>query len=144
MKNQIKTFFLLLFFGAMFYPVQASIADRSNTIAIAAVGDNVNSEISMTAGRAPYYLIFDENGVLLKSIKNSGQSSRRSSSSVVVNLLLNESCKTVIAGKFGEKMQNQLKANKIEYYEREGSVKAVMHSLGLADKTRQRTTNGPR
>ena len=45
----------------------------------------------------------------------------------------------VIAGKFGEKMQNQLKANKIEWYEREGIVKIVVQTLSLANKTLQRT-----
>ena len=139
MKNKIKTFFVLLFFSTMLFQVQPSLSVTSNRIAIAAVGDNVNSEISMIAGKAPYYLIFDEDGVLLKSIKNPGQSSSRKSSSVVINLLLNESCKTVIAGKFGEKMKNQLKTNNIEYYERYGIVKAVIQTLGSANESPQRT-----
>ncbi|WP_459944591.1 NifB/NifX family molybdenum-iron cluster-binding protein, partial [Desulfocastanea catecholica] len=130
MKNKIKTFCLLLFFGALFFQVQPSLSVTLNNIAIAAVGDNVDSEISMTAGKAPYYLIFDANGVLVKSVKNTGQSTRRNSSSVVIDLLLEESCKTVIAGKFGEKMQHQLKANTIEYYQREGIVKNVIQTLG--------------
>ena len=124
---------MLLFLGSMFFQVQPSLSVTSNNIAIAAVGDNVNSEISMIAGKAPYYLIFDEKGILLKSIKNLGQSSRRDSSSIVVNLLLKESCKTVIAGKFGEKLKSQLKANNIEYYEREGIVKTVIQTLELAN-----------
>jgi predicted Fe-Mo cluster-binding NifX family protein len=149
MRNKIKTFCLLLFFGALFFQVQTGLSIASNSdmdstkslnkIAIAAVGDIVTSQISMFAGRAPYYLIFDENGVFLKSIKNPGQSSRRNSSSVVVDLLLKESCKTVIAENFGKKMQNQLKANKIEYYERKGIVKSVVQTFVSANKTIQRT-----
>jgi len=134
MKNKIKTFCLLLFFGALFFQVQPSHSVTSSKIAIAAVEDNVDSEISLIAGKAPYYLIFHANGVLLKSVKNPGLSIRHDSSSVVINLLLEESCKTVIAGKFGEKMQHRLKANKIEYYEREGIVKDVIQTLELADE----------
>jgi len=47
----------------------------------------------------------------------------------VVNLLLKESCKTVIAGKFGDKMLYQLKESKIEYYEREGIARKVIQEL---------------
>ncbi len=134
MKNKIRTCCLLLFFGALFLQVQPSLSVASNKIAIAAVDDSIDSEISMTAGKAPYYLIFDVNGGLLKSVENPGQSIRHDSSSVVISLLLEQSCKTVIAGKFGEKMQNQLKANKIEYYEREGIVKNVIQRLVLANE----------
>lgn len=132
MKIKINTLCLLLFFGAIFFQAQPSLSVTSNNIAIAAVGDNVNSEISMIAGKAPYYLIFDGNGVLLKSIKNPGQNSSRNSSSIVIDLLLKESCKTVIAGKFGEKLKKRLKANNIVYYEREGIVKTVIQTLELA------------
>ena len=67
-----------MFFQVQLSPSVASDSDKdspklSNKIAVAAVGDNLNSEISKIAGRAPYYLIFDENGVILKSIKNPGQ-----------------------------------------------------------------------
>jgi predicted Fe-Mo cluster-binding NifX family protein len=140
---------LLLLFGALIFQVQPSLSSASNSdadsrrllnkIAVAAVGDIVTSDISMIAGKAPYYLIFNENGVFLKSIKNPGQNSGRNSSSVVVNLLLKESCKIVIAGKFGEKLQKQLKENKIEYYQREGIVKSVMQKFLLANKKIQRT-----
>ncbi|MBN1615885.1 MAG: hypothetical protein JW875_01130 [Spirochaetales bacterium] len=139
MRKKLITICILLFFGTLFFKVQQSLPNTSNSdadgakslnkIAIAAVGDSVNSEISMIAGRAPYYLIFDGNGVFLKSIKNPSQSSGRRSSLGVVNLLLKESCQTVIAGNFGGKMQNQLKANKIEYYEHKGIVIKVVQKF---------------
>jgi predicted Fe-Mo cluster-binding NifX family protein len=130
MKYNFNTFGLLSFFGAMFLQVQPTLSFAANNIAVAAVEANENSEISEVAGRAPYYLIFDQNGVFLKSIENTGQSSRRGSSSAVVDLLLRESCKTVIAGQFGGKMNSQLKANQIESYERTGIAKDVIKSLG--------------
>jgi len=144
MRNKIRTYCLRLLFGALIFQVQLNLSSASNSdtdatrslnkIAVAAVGDIVTSDISMIAGKAPYYLIFDENGVFLKSIKNPGRSSRRNASSLVVNLLLKESCKIVIAGKFGEKLQNKLKANKIEYYERKGIVKSVLQTFVSANE----------
>jgi predicted Fe-Mo cluster-binding NifX family protein len=106
-----------------------SVADTSasaDKIAIASVGNSVDAEISARAGRAPYYLIFDENGVYIKSIKNPSLNRGRRASSGVVNFLKKEGVTTVIAGNFGNKMKNQLKTNQIVYYERTGIVKEVV------------------
>ena len=101
----------------------------SNRIAIAAVGDSVTSEISKRAGRAPYYLVFDGNGVFLKSLKNPFQNRGHGASSGVVNLLIKESVKTVIAGKFGDKMKKLLETNKIEYHEHAGIAKEIVETI---------------
>ena len=138
MKN-LKTFCLVLFLSTFFFQVQHALsitpnsdADNSKSlskIAIAAVGDSVTSEISTVAGRAPYFLLFDEKGVFLKSIKNPSQNRRGGASSVVVDLLKKESAKTVIAGKFGDKMVRQLKTNKIEYHENAGVAKKIVETF---------------
>ena len=139
MRKNLITFSLVLFLCSFFFQVQQSLSithnsdvdslKASNRIAIAAVGDSVNSEISKVAGRAPYYLIFDGNGVFLKSIKNPSQNRRGGASSVVVDILIKESVKTVIASKFGDKMKNQLKANKIEYHEHAGMAKKTVETV---------------
>jgi len=139
MKKNLKIYVLVLLLSVFFFQVQQSLSitrnsdvdslKSSNRIAIAAVGDSVNSEVSKVAGRAPYYLIFDGNGVFLKSIKNSSQNRRGGASSVVVYLLIKESVKTVIASKFGDKMKNHLKANKIEYHEHAGMAKKTVETF---------------
>ena len=101
----------------------------SNIIAIAAVGDSVTSEISEKAGKAPYYLFFDGNGEFIKSIKNPGRTQRRGASSGVVDLLIKESVKTVISGKFGDKMKKSLKTNKIEFHLHTGIAKNVVDEM---------------
>ncbi|MBN2356964.1 NifB/NifX family molybdenum-iron cluster-binding protein [candidate division KSB1 bacterium] len=141
MMKKIATIGLFFILGA--FQVQQSLCLTDNSmaddtkssdrIAVAAVGDSAHAEISMTAGRAPYYLIFDENGIFLKSIKNPAQSRGRRASAGVVDLLLKESCTTVIAGKFGNKMQNQLKANRIQYHVRKGIAVKVVQAF-LKDK----------
>ncbi len=138
MRTKLVTFCLLVFFAALFSQLEQDLsyasgsekggAGSSHNIAVAAVGGDARSEISTVAGRAPYYLIFDEKGVFLKSVKNPGEGSGRDSSSAVVNLLLKESCKAVIAGKFGDKLKGQLKANKIDFYERKGVAEKVVRS----------------
>jgi len=139
MKKKSATFFLVLFFIAFFLQGQKCLSitrnsdvdnsKSSNRIAIAAVGDSITSEISMRAGRAPYYLVFDKKGVFLKSIKNPSQMQGGGDSSGVVDLLIKESVKTVIAGKFGDKMKKQLEANGIKYHERTGITKEIVETI---------------
>jgi len=47
---------------------EANNLQSLNRIAVAAIGNSENSEISTIVGRTPYYLIFDEGGVLLKAV----------------------------------------------------------------------------
>ena len=139
MKKNLRTFLLVLLFSAFFLQGKqcrsvirnsgVNNSKSSNRIAIAAVGDSVTSVISMRAGRAPYYLVFDKKGVFLKSIKNPSQMQGGGASSVVVDLFIKESVKTVIAGKFGDKMKKQLKANKIKYHERTGITKEIVETI---------------
>ena len=139
MNKNLKAFFLVLFFSAFFLQGKQCLSitpnsdmDKSkslNRIAIAADGDSVSSEISMRAGRASYYLIFNKKGVFLKAIKNPSLMQGGGASSVVVNILIKESVKTVIAGKFGDKMKKQLEANKIEYLEYTGISKEIVETI---------------
>ncbi|HOE17319.1 MAG TPA: NifB/NifX family molybdenum-iron cluster-binding protein [Syntrophorhabdaceae bacterium] len=142
MRTKLIIFCMLVLFAVLFFQLAQDLsyasdsekggARSSNNIAVAAVGGDAHNEISTVAGRASYYLIFDEKGVFLKSVKNPGEGSGRNSGSAVVNLLLKESCKTVIAGKFGDKLKGQLKANKIDFYERKGIAEKVVRSYTLS------------
>ena len=139
MKENLNTIFLALLFGVFFLHGKQCLSitpnsdvdnsKSSNRIAVAADGDSVTSEISMRAGRAPYYLVFDKKGVFLKAIKNPSLMQGGGASSLVVDLLVKESVKTVIAGKFGDKMKKQLKANKIKYHERTGIIKEIVETI---------------
>jgi len=139
MRENLKTFYLVLFLSTFFMQVQQGLSftcnadvdnsKSSNKIEIASAGDSVTSEISKKAGRAPYYLIFDVNGVFLKSLTNPSLMRGHGASSGVVNLLLKESVKTVIAGKFGAKMKNLLHTNKVEYHVRAGIVKEIVETF---------------
>ena len=139
MKNNLKNFYLVLLLSTFFMQAQPCLSNphnsdvdyskSSNRIAVAAVGDSVTSEISMRAGRAPYYLVFDKNGVFLKSLENPSQMQGGGASTGVVYLLMNESVQTVIAGQFGDKMKRLLEANKIKYHEHTGVAKEVVEKI---------------
>ena len=139
MRKFLGTIYLTLFFSTFFMQVPQCLSfsrnsdedhsQSSNIIAIAAVGDSATSEISEKAGKAPYYLFFDGNGVFLKSLKNPSHMRGRGASSGVVDLLIKESVRTVIAGKFGNKMKKLLKTNKIEFHLHTGIAKEVVDEM---------------
>ena len=139
MKENVRILYGVLFLSAILMLFQQCHSIKRNLIvenlksssriAIAAVGDNVGSEISEVAGRAPYYLIFDGNGVFLKSLKNPFQNQGGGASSGVVDILNKESVKTVVAGKFGDKMTKQLETNKIEYHVHAGNAKDIVQTI---------------
>ena len=139
MRKFLGTIYLTLFLSTFFMQVPQCLSfshnsdeddsQSSNIIAIAALGDSATSEISEKAGKAPYYLFFDGNGEFIKSIKNPSRMQRRGASSGVVDLLIKESVKTVIAGKFGNKMKNLLKTNKIEFHLHTGIAKEVVDEM---------------
>ncbi|MDD4143824.1 MAG: NifB/NifX family molybdenum-iron cluster-binding protein [Prolixibacteraceae bacterium] len=139
MKPYIVIFSSLLLFIVMACRIQQGLSSESDytvtdkkvtgKIAVAADGDNENSEISDIAGRAAWLLIFDGNGNFLKSIRNPALNIGGGASTEVVNLLVRESCKIFIAGQFGFKMEAQLKANNIDYYIKQGSAKNVVQKF---------------
>jgi len=139
MREHLRTFYSVLFLSTFFMQVQPCLSLTRNSdvdnfksskkIAIAAVDDSATSQISERAGRAPYYLIFDGNGHFLKSLINPSQTRGRRVSSGVVDLLVKESVKIVIAGKFGDKMKKSLETNRIEFHQDTGIAIEVLDEL---------------
>jgi len=95
-------------------------------IAIATLGKDENSDISERAGRAPYYLIFDENGKLLETVKNPFGMGSGGAGFGVAKMLGDKGVDTVVAGKFGGNMVMAMKERGFEYYEAKGKPKEAL------------------
>jgi len=95
-------------------------------IAIASVEKNENSEISSRGGRAPYYLIFDENAKLLETVSNPFAMGGGGAGFAVAKMLADMKIDTVIAGAVGDKMATALDERGVKYYEKEGNIKTVL------------------
>ena len=133
--KKLRIVFMVLF-SVILIPVQPDLSamDQSDAestvkIAVAAESSTESSKISDTAGRAPFFLIFDGNGAFIKTIKNPAQYQQGGASSSVTALLKKELVKILIAVEFGAKMENNLKAAGIEYRKHTGIAKEVVETL---------------
>lgn len=95
-------------------------------IGVAAIEKNEKSEISRQAGKAPYYLIFDEKGKLLKAISNPFSIGGGGAGFGVAKMLSDKNVNIVIAGKIGPNMMEALTSHGLKYYEKTGTAKDVV------------------
>jgi len=85
-------------------------------IAIASEGEKNDSKISLNGGRAPYYLIFEDNK-LIEAVKNPFIKGSGGAGWSVAYMLAEKKVDLVIAGKLGPNMITALKEKGIEYKE---------------------------
>jgi len=77
-------------------------------IAIASEKKDIDSNVCPTAGRAPFYLIFEDKK-LIKTIKNPFAVGGGGAGLGVVQMLSNENVNMIISGKFGGNLIEALK-----------------------------------
>ena len=88
-------------------------------IAISSESKDEKSRVSQASGRAPYYLIF-ENDKLIKTIKNPFRIGGGGAGFGVAEMLSDESVDMVISGKFGTNMKDAFDSKGIKYQEVSG------------------------
>ena len=85
-------------------------------IAIASSGKDETSEVSITAGRAPYFLIY-EGDKLVESIKNPFAVGGGGAGFAVAKMLKDKGVDLVVAGKFGGNMIGAMEEKNMKYKE---------------------------
>lgn len=92
-------------------------------IAIASEGEKMDSKISDRGGRAPYYLIF-ENNKLSETIKNPFAAGAGGAGWSVAYMLAEKDVNQVIAGEIGANMKRALEEKRIEFKQESGKTVA--------------------
>jgi len=98
-------------------------------IAIATIKKNEDSEISLRAARAPFYLIFDEKGELLETISNPFAFGSGGAGFGVAKMLADKGVDTIVAGAFGPNMISAMEGRGLKCQEKKGRVKEILKEV---------------
>jgi len=95
-------------------------------IAIAATSDDDSAQIDDRAGRAPSYLIFDDQGKLVETINNPFTGAEHGAGHRTARMLADKNVDLVIAGRFGSAMREELSERGIKMSEQTGKVQDAL------------------
>ncbi len=98
-------------------------------IAIASEENKETGQVSDRAGRATYYLIFDETKKLIDTIKNPFSVGSGGAGFSVAKMLADINVETVVAVKFGDKMTGVLDERGVKYQEFDGTIQDALSKL---------------
>ncbi|ACN16978.1 iron-molybdenum cluster-binding family protein [Desulforapulum autotrophicum HRM2] len=98
-------------------------------IAVASSGQTKGAAISEQAGRAPFFLFFDDRGNFLENIANPGGDQSRNAGPVTALFLSDQGVTLVIAGEFGNKMIRALEKHHIRYIKKKGVVDHAVQTI---------------
>jgi len=105
------------------------MAEEKVIIAVASDGKTLEAAVSDIAARAPYFLIVDSEGKLLEAAENPYQDNRGGAGVAAANFLAEKSVTIVVAGKFGNKMTDALKAKEIAHFVFEGIAEEAVRKI---------------
>ena len=133
MKKAIAGISVLVLLLAADFQAWAYAAQQGMVkVAVASTGKTTTASVSNLAAHSPYYLIFDGTGKLIEVISNPHKDTARNAGPSAANFLAAKGVTIVIAEKFGIKMINTMKANRIGHFEFKGRVdEAVSKVLDL-------------
>ena len=98
-------------------------------IAVASTGPAKDSAISQQAGRALFFLLFDDKGNLFETVENPAKDKSRNAGPSAASFLADKGVTLVIAGDFGTKMKQVLEEHHIKYIEKIGVADNVVQTI---------------
>jgi len=129
MRVSSKTVSTLLFVLLLSIPLHTPAA--GDRLAVAAEGPEASATISKRAARAPFYLIFEQDGRLIESLQNMAAQESGGASSTAVRLLEQHSVGTLVAGDVGRKMLVALQEREIKHVIKTGTVADAVRDLSV-------------
>lgn len=98
-------------------------------IAIASDGAESDARVSQHGARAPFYLIYDENGNLQESITNPYVNADRGAGPKAAHFLVQQGVQLFVASGFGERFAAELEAGGIRQVQKMGIVSDVIAKI---------------
>ena len=88
-----------------------------------------DSEVGDQAGRAPFYLVFDEKGTLLETVNNPFSRGGGGAGFGVAKMLADKEVNLAVAGQFGEKIIQAMNERGLRVFEYTGTVGEALAAL---------------
>ena len=126
-KKTIICLLGLLFSLPMAFGVSA--AESAVSIAVAANGPERSAMVSEKAGRAPYFLFFNGEGVFLAAERNPFAKAPGGAGPQAAAFLADKGVTLVVAKEFGAKMERTLKSFNIKYVVNTGVAHEVVQAV---------------
>ncbi len=98
-------------------------------IALATNKSSLASSISSQAGRAPYFLIVNDQGQLLEEVKNPFAVGGGGAGNAAAKMLADKGVNLVIAEKLGPNMVAALEERGVKYSEMQGLIEDVLKEI---------------
>ena len=98
-------------------------------IAVATKKPDVNASITKRGARAPYYLLFNEQGEALEAVSNPYTEVDRGAAPLAAGLLADKGVTLLAAGDFGTRFISELEERGIDRVKRKGQVLDIVRQL---------------
>ena len=121
--------YLLVFFFSLLTAFSLNAAENIASIAVATNDSGPEAIVSEKAGRAAYFLFFDESGNFLATEKNPFAGIPGGAGPKVAGFLADKGVTLVLAGEFGTKMERALGSYKIKYISQTGVAREVIQTV---------------
>ena len=113
----------------LFFSLTGNASDDAMKIAVASTGQEKNSAISQQAGRAPFFLFFDDRGNFFETVANPANDKSRNAGPRAASFLADKGVTLVIAEDFGSKMKQVLEEHHIKYIKKAGVAHNVVQTV---------------
>jgi predicted Fe-Mo cluster-binding NifX family protein len=98
-------------------------------IAIAAYDADQDAQISQHGARAPYYLIYDENGNFQEAVSNPYANAERGAGPKAAHFLIQQGIQLLVADGFGGRFVDELDAGGIKQLQKTGIVSDIITDI---------------
>ena len=131
MKTRSAQTLMICFAFSLLFVLTTKTSAGTIKIAVASSGQAKDAAISRQAGRAPFFLFFDDRGNFLESMENPARGKSRRAGPGAALFLADQGVTLVIAGEFGNKMKKALEEHHIGYIEKKGVADHAVQTIIL-------------
>lgn len=129
MKKRNAPAIIICFVLFLLFALAAGASAAAMKIAVASAGQEKNAAINDQAGRAPFFLIFDDKGRFLEALDNPARDQSRRAGPSAALFLAGKEVTLVISEDFGDKMKQVLDEHHIQYVEKNGAASMVVKTV---------------